>query len=217
MRCPTHDFIKLFFFTQGLLRGDFLFKMRKKRGGRVFWASEGTVNCWVTWKECEVLWTREEFCFLGRTGILWYLVAPGKRKEGNWRLQLMSSSVKIRRWTDQGVEKHETWPWPSVRSFSSHLHKFKSPSSERFASNQMKTERGCQLSRTTTHNYMGWGLASGSLSWPQKYPGLIQNCWVRKYNSGGKLSNMGWTVTTIDYWEKNCKSSYRGKDRVDSV
>lgn len=38
MRCPTYDFIKLFFFTQGFLRGDFLFKMRKGEK-RVVWCS----------------------------------------------------------------------------------------------------------------------------------------------------------------------------------
>lgn len=41
MRRPTHDFIKLFFFTQGFLGGDFLLKMRwKKRGEGLFYASK---------------------------------------------------------------------------------------------------------------------------------------------------------------------------------
>lgn len=46
MRCPTYDFIKLFFFTQGFLRGDFLFKMRKGEKG---WCGvlclKITINC----------------------------------------------------------------------------------------------------------------------------------------------------------------------------
>lgn len=39
MKCSTHDFITLFCFTQGFLRGDFLFKMRRKKG-EVFYASK---------------------------------------------------------------------------------------------------------------------------------------------------------------------------------
>ena len=88
MKCPTYDFIKLFFFTQGFLRGDFLFKMRrekKKCGGRGRLCLKMTVKCWVTWKECAMFWTREgRFVSCEGQEILLYLIALGKKKEGNW-------------------------------------------------------------------------------------------------------------------------------------